>query len=194
MKKISLFIITIFFGAATAFASGKNAMNIIPLTADRVLVAMEQEKPAPVEVRVTDEDGRLVFYKSVRRSNGDYRKIYDLSALENGRYDVVFSIDNAQTKRTIELKDDKVVVGELRYSYDPTFIFDNDNLKFSYLNFDKEDFMLKLYLNGQMVYESKVGNDFALTRGFNLSRLGNGSYDVVLASGSKEFYHTVSID
>jgi hypothetical protein len=194
MKKISLFIITIFLGAATAFASGKTSMNIIPLTADRVLVAMEQEKSSPVEVRVTDENGRLVFYKSVRSSKSDYRKIYDLSALENGRYDVVFTIDNTRTKRAIELKDDKVVVGELHYSYDPTFIFDNDNLKLTYLNFDEEDFMLKLYRNGQMVYESKLGNDFALTRGFNLSRLENGNYDVVLASGNKEYYHTVRID
>lgn len=194
MKKISLFIITIFLGAATAFASGKTSMNIIPLSADRVLVAMEQEKPSPVEVRVTDENGRLVFYKSVRSSNSDYRKIYDLSALENGRYDVVFNIDNTRAERAIELKDDKVVVGELRYSYDPTFIFDNDNLKLTYLNFDEEDFMLKLYRNGQMVYESKLGNDFALTRGFNLSRLENGNYDVVLASGNKEYYHTVRID
>lgn len=194
MKKISLFIITIFLGSATAFASGKPAMNIIPLSADRVLVAMENEKPAPVEVRVTDENGRLVFYKSVRSSSSDYRKIYDLSALEDGRYDVVFSIDNIRTKRAIELNDDKVVVGEVHYSYDPTFIFDNDNLKLTYLNFDEEDFMLKLYRNGQIVYESKLGNDFALTRGFNLSRLENGNYDVVLASGNKEYYHSVRID
>lgn len=194
MKKISLFIITIFLGSATAFASGKPAMNIIPLSADRVLVAMENEKPAPVEVRVTDENGRLVFYKSVRSSSSDYRKIYDLSALEDGRYDVVFSIDNTRAKRAIELNDDKVVVGEVHYSYDPTFIFDNDNLKLTYLNFDEEDFMLKLYRNGQIVYESKLGNDFALTRGFNLSRLENGNYDVVLASGNKEYYHSVRID
>jgi hypothetical protein len=165
MKKISLFIITIFFGAATAFASGKPAMNIIPLTADRVLVAMEQEKSSPVEVRVTDENGRLVFYKSVRSANIDYRKIYDLSALENGSYNVVFNIDNTRVKRTIELNDDRVVVGDIHYSYDPTFLFDNDNLKVTYLNFDEEDFMLKLYRNGQMVFESKLGNDFALTRG-----------------------------
>lgn len=194
MKKISLFIITIFLGAATVFASGKTSMNIIPLTSDRVLVAMEQEKPAPVEVRVTDINGRLVFYKSVRSSNSDYRKIYDLSALENGRYDVIFSIDNTRVKRAIELKDDKVVVGELHYSYDPVFIFDNNDLKFSYLNFDEEDFMFKLYRNGQVVYESKLGNDFALTRGFNLSRLENGTYDVVLASGNKEYYHWLRID
>lgn len=194
MKKVSLFIITIFLGAAAAFASGKPAMNIIPLTSDRVLVAMENEKPAPVEVRVTDENGRLVFYKSVRSSNSDYRKIYDLSALEDGRYEVVFNIDNTRVKRAIELNGDNVVVGELRYSYDPTFIFDNDNLKLTYLNFDEEDFMLKLYRNGQIVYESKLGNEFALTRGFNLSRLENGNYDVVLASGNKEYYHTVRID
>jgi hypothetical protein len=175
MKKISLFIITIFFGAATAFASGKPAMNIIPITADRVLVAMEQEKSSPVEVRVTDENGRLVFYKSVRSANSDYRKIYDLSALENGSYNVVFNIDNTRVKRTIELNDDRVVVGDIHYSYDPTFLFDNDNLKVTYLNFDEEDFMLKLYRNGQMVFESKLGNDFALTRGFNLSRLDNGN-------------------
>lgn len=194
MKKLNLFILALFLGTTLVFASGKPALNIIPISADRVLVAMENEKPSPMEVRITDENGQTVFYKNVRRPGNEYRKIYDLTALENGRYEVTFNIDNTRAKRNIEIEDNQVKVSEIRYSYEPMFQFENDKLKITYLNFDQEDFNLRLYRNGQLVYESKLGNDFAITRGFNLSRLDFGNYDVVLSSNQKQYYHTVRVN
>ena len=194
MKRISLLMLTVLLGTATAFASGKPALNIIPLTADRVLVAMENENPAPVEVRITDENGRTVFYKNVRRPGKDYRKIYDLTALENGRYQVLININNTRAKRDIEFRNEQVIVGDLRYSYDPIFAFENDLLKVTYLNFDQENFKLRLYRGNELVFESHLGNDFALTRGFDLSRLDFGSYDVVLASDDKQYFHSVRVN
>lgn len=194
MKKFNLFILALSLGTTLVFASGKPALNIIPLSADRVLVALENEKPSPFEVRITDEDGQTVFYKNVRRPGKEYHKIYDLTALENGRYEVFFNIDNTRAKRNIEIKDNQVTVSETSYSYDPIFQFENENLKITYLNFDQEDFNLRLYRNGQLVHESKIGNDFAITRGFNLSRLDLGNYDVVLSSNQKQYYHTVRVN
>jgi hypothetical protein len=194
MKKISLLLIAFFTGVIFAFGSGKPALNIVPINADRVLVAMENGVPTPMEVRVTDTNGRLVFYKSVRRPNKDYKKIYDLSALEDGLYSLTISTDNVRTQRTIELKDNNVVVGELRHAYDPSFIFDNNTLKFSYLNFDQENYNFILYRQGTEVFRTSLGNDFAMTKGFDLSKLDRGYYEAVIASANNEYYHNVRID
>lgn len=194
MRKISLLFISLFIGFTFAFGSGKPALNIVPINADRVLVAMENDVPAPMEVSVTDKDGRLVFFKNVRRPNMDYKKIYDLSALEDGLYSLTINTNNVRAQRTVELKDDKVLVGDLRHAYDPFFIFDNNTLKFSYLNFDQENFSFILYHQESEVYRTSLGNAFALTKGFDLSSLDRGNYEAVIVSGNKQYLHNLSID
>jgi hypothetical protein len=194
MKKISLFLFAIMLGTLSVIASGKPALNIIPLTAERILVAMQNDVTAPMEVRVTDDNGRLVFYKSVRRPDREYKKIYDLSALENGQYNVIFNMNNVRAERSIEINDDKIMVSDLRHGYDPSFIFDNKQLKFTYLNFDQEDFSFILYRRGFEVFRSSIGNDFALTKGFDLSQLDRGDYEAVIASGNKQYFHNIRID
>lgn len=194
MKKFSLLLVALFIGVVFAFGSGKPSMNVIPINADRILVAMENEVPSPMEVSVTDKDGRLVFYKSVRRPDKDYKKIYDLSALEDGRYSLTLTVNNQRAQRTIDLREDKVLVGDLRFAYDPTFNFADNTLKFSYLNFDEENMNFILYREGTEVFRSSLGNEFALTKGFDLSALDRGYYDVVIASKNKQYYHNVRID
>ena len=64
-------------------------------------------------------------------------------------------------------------------------------LKFSYLNFDKENLKFAIYNNGDLVYQSKVGNDFTLSAGHDLSKLSAGNYKVVLSSYNKEFSYDI---
>jgi hypothetical protein len=194
MKKFSLLLVALFIGVVFAFGSGKPAMNVIPIDADKILVAMENEVSTPLEVSVTDKDGRLVYYKSVRRPDKDYKKIYDLSALEDGRYSLTLTINNMRVQRTIDLDNDKVLVGDVRYAYDPTFSFADNMLKLSYLNFDEENISFTLYRQGSEVFRTSLGNEFALTKGFDFSKLDRGYYDIVIASKSNQYFHNVRID
>jgi hypothetical protein len=75
-----------------------------------------------------------------------------------------------------------IEVGESKVRFAPYFDFKNNELKLSYLNFDQENLKLYFYNNEGLVYESKLGRDFNITTGYDLSGLKNGNYRVVLSS------------
>ena len=56
----------------------------------------------------------------------------------------------------------------------------------SYLNFDEENFSVSIYDNSDLIYEKKIGNEFAINDGYNISKLGAGKYKLVLASRNNE--------
>jgi hypothetical protein len=80
-----------------------------------------------------------------------------------------------------------IEVGESKVRFAPYFDFKNNELKLSYLNFDQENLRLYFYNNEGLVYESKLGRDFNITTGYDLSKLDKGNYKVVLSSYSNEF-------
>lgn len=57
----------------------------------------------------------------------------------------------------------------------------------TYLNFDQENLRLSLYNDERLVCQTNVGSNFNITGGYDLSKLENGSYQVVLSSLNKEF-------
>ena len=60
-------------------------------------------------------------------------------------------------------------------------------LKFSYLNFAENAVSLKIYNEGEAIYESELGKDFSLTKGFDLSGLDYGDYYLVLNTKDESF-------
>jgi hypothetical protein len=132
----------------------------------------------------------IVYYKQTMKSNGDYRKIYDFSNLENGKYELSFKVNDTLVKRDLEIRNGAILVGASELRYDPFFKLEGDVLKLSYLNFDQNNLKLVFMKDREVVYESTLGREFNTVRGFDLSKLQKGSYDVVLADGSNDFYYT----
>jgi hypothetical protein len=94
-----------------------------------------------------------------------------------------------KTDFTIDHK--SMMVGESRMEYAPYFEFKNNDLKFSYLNFDKENMGIKIINNGEVVFEKKLGKDFIITSGYDLSKLDAGKYQVELTSMNNQFSYNI---
>ena len=73
--------------------------------------------------------------------------------------------------------------------FDPYFIFDGKDLKFSYLNFNLEKFKMEIFNEDELVYKTKIGKDFPINSGYNLSKLEAGNYNVVLSSFNNRFVY-----
>ena len=189
MKTIKLFItVTALAIAAIVNAVENPKLNVIPLTANRAVVSAINEKEAVFEISVkTKKDGVLVYYKQTNQPLDNYKKIYDFEALEDGAYVLNLKVNNTVVSREFEVNFDGISVGDSKMKYAPYFNFDNGNLKFSYLNFDKENLKLKIYKSGELVYKSTLGNDFAVSEGYDLSKLESGEYRVQLASANEEY-------
>lgn len=193
MKTIKLFFTVTALAIATiATAVEKPKLNVIPLTADRAIVSMTNENAAYFEVSVeSKEDGGLVYYKLSNKPIKGYQKIFDFEDLKKGDYVLNLKVDGTTVSREFAVNYSGINVSDSKMRYDPYFTYNDGVLKFSYLNFDQENLKLKIYKNNELVYQSKLGNDFTVSTGYDLSKLEDGKYRVQLASADEEYNYEI---
>jgi hypothetical protein len=192
MKTIKL-LSTVLAVAIVAIATAveKPKMNVVPLTADRAIVSIQNENAALLELSIHAENGELVYYKQSTNPLSSYQKVFDFEKLENGKYTMDLKVNDTRLSKEFEIASKEISVGESKLRFDPYFNFADEVLKFSYLNFDQENFSLNIYDEQGLVYESKLGKDFNISSGYNLSSLSAGKYNVVLSSNNAEFAYSL---
>lgn len=178
---------------AFALVSGaveKPKMNVIPLSDEKALIAVANENPTYFELSIVAENGDLVYHKESTSEITDMRQIINYSNMENGNYTLKVKVKDTYVLRDFEINNKGMVVGESKMNYSPYFDFHSDVLKLSYLNFDEENVKFKIYNQGELVFENKLGKDFVISAGFDLSQLDKGKYEIELSSYKNQFsYH-----
>ena len=177
MKTIK-FLSTVMAIAIVAVASAveKPKMNVVPLTPDRAVISIQNDNAALFELSIVAENGDLVYYKESTKPLNSYQKIFDFTQLENGNYTLKLKINDTSLSKDFQVASKGIYVG-----------FQDNVLKLSYLNFDGENFSLDIYDKDGLIYKSKLGKDFNMVSGYDLSALTEGKYDVVMSSLNKEF-------
>ena len=69
----------------------------------------------------------------------------------------------------------------------PYFEIKDNVLRLSFLNSNLDEVELTFSDENGYYYTKNLGKDFSITEGFNLSKLFDGEYAVVLKSGSKTY-------
>ncbi|MBW8330409.1 MAG: hypothetical protein K0M40_00195 [Prolixibacteraceae bacterium] len=177
----------------TLFAVGNLKVNIIPLSAEKAVVAISSLTDANLKISVTDDMGRLVYYKETTEPGDNYRKVYNFSDLEDGKYNLSVVSDNLTTERQFEIGNKTIAVGEEKTMLEPFFTYEDGYLKFSYLNFNKENVSLYFFDKNDLVYSKKIGRDFNVNSALNLSKLREGNYVAIIAAGGKEYRYPIDI-
>ena len=192
MKTIKLaFTVAAFAAATIATAVEKPKMNVIPLNSERAVVTVTNEKAAIFEVSIEAENGEMVYYKQTSEPVTDFKQIYDFKDLADGNYVLNLKVNDTKVMNDFQVTGNGIEVGESKVRFAPYFDFKNNELKLSYLNFDQENLRLYFYNNEGLVYESKLGKDFSITTGYDLSGLNSGNYKVVLSSYNNEFTYNL---
>jgi hypothetical protein len=175
---------------AFAMVSGaveKPKMNVIPLSDENALIAIANENPTFFELSIEAENGDLVYHKESASEISGLRQVINYSNMENGNYTLKVKVKDTYVLRDLEINNKGMVVGELKLKYAPYFDFESDVLKLSYLNFDEENVKFKIYNEGELVFENKLGKDFVISAGYDLSKLEKGKYQLELASLNQQF-------
>jgi YbbR domain-containing protein len=131
-KQFFTVIVALVF-ATNVFATETPKMNIIPLKDTKALVAVEHETSVN-EITITDETGKIRYYKKSKNEMDGYKKIFDLSQLDEGSYEVMLKAGNITVKRNLCIEKGNVTVKQSRIEMDPYFSYANNILKGSYLN------------------------------------------------------------
>jgi hypothetical protein len=177
--------------AVVATAVEKPKMNVIALSDENALIAIANENPAYFELSIEEKNGDLVYYKESETEITDLRQVINYSNMDYGFYIFKLKVKDTYVSRDFEINNKGMVVGESKMEYAPHFDYNSDVLKLSYLNFDKENVKFKIYNNGELVYENKLGNEFVLNAGYNLSKLESGKYQIELTSISNQFSYNI---
>ena len=194
MKSFFAVVIAVFI-AGGVFASGNLRVNIASGSKDMASVDISNIKKSTFEIEVTDNDGEVVFYKETKAPATNYKRTYDFSRLEDGTYFFTVKIDNESTKTKFQIESGQVNVMEERKMVDPVFVFDNNELKLTYLNFSEESSTLIVYDDSRNeIYEKDLKSDFVTQHGIDFSKSKKGNYEVVLSSGNEVHSYDVFID
>lgn len=193
MKTIK-FLTTVTAVAIVAIASAveKPKMNVIPLTADRAIVSITNENAAYFELSVETQNGVMVYYKRSNKPLTDYQKIFDFTDLKEGDYVMNLKVNDTRLSKNFEVDRQGIYVGDSKLTFDPYFSYKDGVLKFSYLNFDRNNLKFMLFSkDGGLIYQKKLGNDFAVSSGYDLSKLASGNYKVILSSFNNEYSYNL---
>lgn len=172
---------------AIASAVEKPKMNVIPLSADRAVISIENERATHFELSIHASNGDLVYFKKSAQPLNSYQKVFDFTKLQDGKYSMNLRVNDTRLSKEFEVASDGIVVGQSKLRFDPYFSYSKNVLKLSYLNFDKENLSLTIYDEDGLVYETELGKDFNISSGYDLSGLTAGNYKVVMRSFENEF-------
>lgn len=197
MKTMKTFIAVVIAGliGGGAMASGNLKVNIASGNNESTEVEISNVKMSQFEIEVMSENGDVVFYKETKAPATNYKRNYDFSRLEDGTYFFTVRIDNESTKTKFDIERGQVkIVGEKKM-VDPVFVFENKELKLSYLNFNGDNTILIVYDSSRsQLYEKDLKSDFVTQHGIDFSKTPKGTYEVVLSSGNEVHSYDVFID
>jgi len=188
MKTIK-FLITATALAIVAIANAveRPKMEVTPITTDKAMISITNDNLAYFELSIETKQGDLVYYKQSSKPLTDYKSVFDFTKIGKGIYVLNLRVNDTKLTKKIHVADSGIFVGSDKLSFDPYFNFKDGVLKFSYLNFDKENLKLNVYGSEGLIYQTKLGNDFTISSGYDLSKLEAGNYKVILNSFNKEF-------
>lgn len=183
-KNWVVFTLAILFAVA-ASATDLPKMNVVQVEENTALVAYKSVTTAPLEVTLTNGNGRILYHKQTERCK-EFKKILDLSELGDGEFCVCVNYGNQSVSRKISVKDESITVDEATRCYEPYFCMKNERLNVSFLNTSLKPVFVNIYKNGKQIYDYKLGKDLSIQKCFNLSHLKPGTYDVVLTDDVKD--------
>jgi hypothetical protein len=193
ISKVTMLLAFVAF-ANTLMATGNIKIDILPLTSEKAVVSISNSDDSNFQIVIENSNGEKVYYNSIGASNEDYRKVFDFSDLESGDYKLSASVDGLTSERQFRIENSNIVVGKENSVMKPYFSYKEGVLKLSYLNFPEENVKLNFYNNdNDLVYSKEIGNQFNVTKGFDLSKLEKGSYSVILSTISESFSYNLNV-
>lgn len=194
MKTILFGMIAI-LGAGVAMASGNLKVNLASNDAELAVVEITNTNMSNYEIELSDEFGNQLYRMETTAPLKELEKRYNLSELQDGNYRYTVKVDKEQITKRLAIEFGEIKVTDIRKTLEPYFCLEGDIIKLSYLNYEHEDIKVYLYDNDDtLLYESNLGNHLAIHRGFNLSALKPGTYDLVLINDYDIYHHTVKLD
>lgn len=149
----------------------------------------------PLQVTFLDQKNRVVFEDRVLKLV-NLGKVYDLSALEDGRYTLKMETKFREVSKEINLFGSDVVMneGSQRFLAIPAIDLGNGffDVKFNSTRIANLDVAI-LDQNGKEIFEDKIGGVVAVNKRYQVSSMDRGVYTIKVTTPDKIFYKELSL-
>lgn len=179
--------------AENLFAVGNLKLNIVPLDEKKAMVSIASLTNASLNVTITDDRGNIVYYQENDGQNGDYRKVFNFSELDNGTYFMKVASGSLTSERQIKKESDVITVGDEKTVLKPFFGVDSSILRCSYINYAQQPTEFYFYENDRELYTRKLGTKVVIQQALDISQLTKGEYRAVLIAGGEQFTYNIEI-
>ncbi|WP_372774095.1 hypothetical protein [Mangrovibacterium sp.] len=193
--KIVSFIVILMISGKLSFASGTPKVEMKPLIGKNAVLQITDMPETSLEITIKNKTGEVIYYSETESDSAGYRNVFDFSEYKPGVYDLIVSNGKLVTEREFTVAGNVVNLGNMQMNNKPFFAFnDTDHIvRVTYLNYPGEKVKLKVYEGNELIYNKALDNSFSVNQGLNLSKLAAGQYQIVLATGNKQFNYPVVI-
>ena len=190
MKKSLL--VALMFGTLIGYAKeGTNSAEFV--NKKTVKVEFKNVKKGQT-LTIKNENGLIVYNQEIKKA-GNFSKLFDLSALENGIYSVELNKDYEIIVRNFKIKDGVVanLSSENEKIFKPVIRKENNKILVSKIAFNNDPLKVIIYFKDEVIFTETVKGNEVLNRVYRLSENEKGDYRIVLNSNNRNYIKDFSI-
>ncbi len=186
------FLVTASLISELSLASGNFRVNVVPTTEGKPLLVISNNSEQKYEISISNSSGEVLYHRATLGERHESKTGFDFSKSEYGDYRVKANVDGVSNEQLITVTSDGIKVGETIRKTEPVFNYKDNLLRVSYQNPSEEVVSLKLYNNGDLVWETSLNESLSTKKAFDLSKLEEGKYEVVLSAGEDVYSYDVT--
>lgn len=185
------FVIATTLVSQLALASGAFRANAVTRNENKAILEISDNADKKYEISITNASGDEVYYKKVLGEQQNFKRMYDLSKLDYGVYNVKVKTDGELNEQLVTVSTKGVELGETIKVVHPFFSYKDNTLILTYLNYSGDAMSLSVYNSDGLIWSKEMGDKFELQKAFDLSKLETGEYKVVLASEDRNYEYNL---
>ncbi|WP_298779142.1 hypothetical protein [uncultured Polaribacter sp.] len=193
MKAIKRKVLVVIFMLGTLINYANNETEFTNVNAKKVRVVFNNVNKGQT-LTIKDKFG-FVLHKETVTKKGYLTKVFDLSSLNNGTYEIELQKDFEIVVKPFTVVNKNVIFNkELEKTIFKPIVRNNKNvLMISRVSFDKEPIKVELFYNDNSIYTETVNSKNITNRTYKLDKKLKGNYKVIISTNNRKFYNNFKI-
>ena len=168
---------------------------VISVTGQKKIAVKIENISENTNLVVKDMNGYAFYKQTIEKSANGYVKIFDLTTLPDGNYQIEIEGSTKFTTFPIQIVDNKISSSLIAKTetFKPTIFEKGDKIIVSKFNPENKPLSVTIYnSNGDAVYQETLEGKLDLARIYNFSK-AQGNYTISMQSDDKSYTKTISI-
>jgi hypothetical protein len=193
--KVSLLVL----GLLVAYTSHADSVNVVSTTAtgSRSFRLTLEDEATNVNIKLVDQYGAILYNEYVS-GPVSYDRIYNVSSLPTGKYQLELEYPNRHQELSVEIKSDQVLLdqSEMVEYFKPMVRQKGDKVSVNLLNTKRGPLRILVYdrETNELLSQQSLKGDLLTGKQFDFSEAGPGAYLISMTCNGRIYSHTVTID